>query len=70
MFYRTRIDLAFPTHALALKAREKALALLSEAMTINPGAITEEKGFIIVEQCFHDEDPSIGCTVLEELFTS
>ncbi|KKM03472.1 hypothetical protein LCGC14_1774110 [marine sediment metagenome] len=65
MFYRTRIDLAFTTQADALKAREKALAMLPEAVTINPNTPQEERGFITVERCFHDEDPSLDCLVIE-----
>ena len=70
MFYRTRIDLSFLTRAKALKAREKALAMLPEAFTINPDSLEEETGYIKVEKCYHDVDPSIPCEPIESHFTS
>lgn len=66
MFYRTRIDLFFTDQTEALKAREKALAQLPNSFTINLGMENEERGYIVVEQCFHDEDPSRDCILIEK----
>lgn len=39
------------------------LAIL-KSQTINPGEVTEERGTIILEECYHDEDPVKPCHVL------
>lgn len=69
MFYRSKIDLAFPEQKEALKAIEKAVDVLSFAITLNPGMPSEERGFIIVEKCYHDEDPTKPCEIIKSYQT-
>ena len=66
MFYRVKIDLAYPgdTNPRAIEAH--AETLLHQAVTINPGQPNEERGYIIIEECYHDEDPTKPCIVLVE----
>lgn len=66
MFYRARVDLAFPNEKEANKAIEKAVDVLPFAVVINPATEHEERGYIVVEQCYHDEDPSKPCDKLLE----
>ena len=67
MFYRIRVDLAYPhdTNPKAILAHTKPL--LPGAMSIHPGLINEEKGYIMLEKCYHDEDPTKPCELLELL---
>ena len=69
MFYRIRIDLAFNNQGLAVGLEGHALGVFDLAHTINPGQVNEEKGFIIVEECHHDEEPHVPCTLIEEHLT-
>lgn len=64
MIYRARIDLAFTEEKEARKAIEKALDVFPLSIPINPGTINEERGFITIEKCYHDEDPSKPCETL------
>ncbi|MBA7715053.1 hypothetical protein ES703_124091 [subsurface metagenome] len=64
MFYRLRIDLAFTTIPSPDKARLYAKKLLSQAVVINPGEPNEERGYITLERCHHDELPSQPCEIL------
>jgi len=70
MLYRIRIDLAFDTYDPIDDIKDKALDHLQEAHTINPDQPNEEKGFIIIEECHHDLDPSMPCQFLEVHYTS
>ena len=69
MRYRIRIDLAFPTEAPHLALLNHALGFFPKAVTINPGDINEEVGFITTEKCYHDEEPGRPCEIIEELTT-
>ena len=65
MFYRVRIDLAYPadTNPKAILAHTKGL--MPGAININHGDINQEIGFIILEKCYHDQDPTLPCEVIE-----
>lgn len=69
MFYRIRIDLAFTQAPPPGKIKELAATLLSQALTINPGQRNEERGFISLEQCYHDQDPTKPCDLIGILQT-
>ena len=66
MLYRIRIDLAFPIEAPALALFNHAKGFLPQAVTINPGQVNEEKGFIMREACYHDERGREPCDLVEE----
>ena len=70
MNYRVRVDAPFndlpPTDWLR-RIRDYFLA---NAHTINPSQPHEEIGFVSLEKCYHDEDPSKPCDVIEEHYTS
>lgn len=70
MFYRIRIDLAFTDYDPLNDLIEEAMRRIADAVTINPGTHFEEKGYMIVEQCFHDEHPSKDCQVLAAHYTN
>ena len=55
MIYRVRLDLAFTTLGIAEGLKNHALGLLDQAVIINPGEENEERGYISVEKCYHDE---------------
>lgn len=65
MFYRIKIDLAYPadTNPKAILAHTKGL--MPGALIINPGQDNEERGYIVLEHCFHDEQPNKPCIVVE-----
>lgn len=65
MFYRIRIDLAYPEdlNPKAILAFTKNLMPL--AVVINPGAPNEERGHISLEKCYHDESPTKHCEIIE-----
>ncbi|MBA7493221.1 hypothetical protein ES702_03787 [subsurface metagenome] len=64
MFYRVRIDLAYPEDANPKAIQAHANTLFHDAMTINPGQPNEERGYIMLEKCYHDEDPPRPCEVI------
>lgn len=64
MFYRVQMTLAFPERKEAEKSIEKALDIIGYAVVIHPGEINEERGFILIEKCYHDEDPPKPCEVV------
>jgi len=65
MFYRIRVDLAYPqdTNPKAILAHTKAL--MPDALNINPGQPNQEQGYIILEKCYHDEAPTKPCEIIE-----
>lgn len=69
MFYRIRIDLAFRNPGVYTGLLEHAEGIISQAHTINPGQANEEIGYIITEECYHDEDPAKPCEIIEEQYT-
>lgn len=69
MLYRIMLDLAFTKEASCTAVKKTALDHLKNAVTINPSEPNEEKGFIVIQNCYHDEKPPKPCEVIEEHFT-
>lgn len=69
MLYRITIDLSFVKAASAHAVKKTTLDHFKNAVTINPGELNEEKGFIVVQNCYHDETPPSPCEIIEEHFT-
>ena len=69
MFYRIRIDLAFPDEPPPGRIKELAATLLSRAITIKPGLPDQERGFVLMEKCYHDENPTRPCELITILET-
>lgn len=65
MFYRIRVDLAFPDDINPKAILAHAKSLMVGAVIINPGQPNEERGYITLEKCYHDEDPTKPCEVIE-----
>ena len=70
MIYRIRIDLAFTDEDPLNDILEHAVRSLPDAHTLNPGTDLEEKGYIVTEYCYHDENPQEVCEKLEEYYTT
>ena len=64
MFYRIRIDLAFTNISNLNKVAQLVDPFLKNAVIINPGHLNEERGYILCEECFHDEHPPRPCRVI------
>ena len=64
MFYRIRIDLAYPDDTNPREILAYVKSLLPRAIVINPGQPNEERGYIVLEHCFHDEQPNKQCVVM------
>lgn len=69
MLHRIRLDLAFDSDDPLNDIKEEVLRHFDEAHTINPGTPYDERGFIIIEECQHDEDPIQPCEVVYEKYT-
>lgn len=67
MIYRIRIDLAFTDKDPCDDILDKARDHLAQAIVINPDQLDEERGFITLEKCYHDENPARPCEVIEHL---
>lgn len=61
MIYRIRVDLAFEEEDPALDVYDKALDHIDKAVIINPGQLNEERGYIEVQRCYHNQTPNIPC---------
>lgn len=44
--------------------RAALLPFVTHNVPIHPGEDNEEPGFIQLEKCYHDEDPTAPCTLL------
>lgn len=69
MFYRIRVDLAYPEDTNPKAILAKAKDLLYTSVIINPGQINEERGYITLEKCYHDDDPTKPCEVIQQYYT-
>lgn len=69
MFYRVKIDLAFTNPGVYEGLVNHAQGIISQAITINPEQDNQERGFIITQECFHDETPTKPCVVIDEQYT-
>lgn len=61
MLHRVRIDLAFDRLSDALALYNHGAGVIAQAITINSGRMTEERGIITLEECGHDNDPPETC---------
>lgn len=66
MFYRIKIDLAFTNDDSPFDILEKALDVIDQAIVINPDQDNEERGYVTLEKCYHDEDPTKPCEVIKK----
>lgn len=65
MFYRIRVDLAYPVDINPKAILAFTKDLMANAIIINPSQLNEERGYITLEQCYHDEDPTKPCDIIE-----
>jgi len=65
MFYRIRVDLAYPEDINPKSILAHTKSLMPGAIVINPGQPNEERGYIMLEKCYHDQDPTISCQIIE-----
>lgn len=66
MLYRVRLDLSFPSESPATDIIEEALRRLPVSVTIAPGTPLEERGYVMMELCGHDQTPPIPCVTLSQ----
>lgn len=65
MFYRVTMDLAFTEEDEARDFFHDGEIALPKASIINPGSETEERGYIRLQKCYHDQDPNEPCIELD-----
>lgn len=65
MFYRITIDLCFEHFDLMEDIRDKTLDRISDAIILNPHQLNEERGFMKIEECRHDQAPNEPCTLIQ-----
>ena len=61
MLYRIQLDLSFETEQHFTPLAVLAKAQFIHAVTIKPGLLNEQKGFIKTTDCNHDLDVVIPC---------
>ena len=66
MFYRVRADLAFTEPDEGYDFFQDCQIALSKANVINPGQPNEKRGSIMIERCYHDQDPVLPCEVIDQ----
>jgi len=66
MFYRVRVNLPFTIEDEANDFYHDCDLALPKSAIINPGQPNEERGYIILEECHHDETPSLPCLIIKE----
>lgn len=64
MIYRITLDLSFESLDPALDIWDKAMDHEDQAVNIRPGQDSEERGFLKLVECRHDEDPLAPCEEL------
>ena len=68
MLYRARIDLCFDKEATAQTIIDGAKSALSEAvMVARQDEPTGEISFIEIHKCYHDEEPTKPCEIIERI---
>lgn len=67
MFYRLVVDLNFKQEDIPERAYRDAKWLLENAIIINRDQPNEERGYIELQQCFHDEEPTKPCTIIRHI---
>jgi len=66
MFYRVTANLHFTEPDEANDFYHDCQVALPKSDTINPDTISIEKGHIEIHKCYHDEDPTKPCEVINE----
>lgn len=69
MNYRIMIDISFEKEASARAVLKTAKDHIKNSVIINPGTPNEERGYIRLQECYHDEDPWGACQLIEEHLT-
>ena len=64
--YRLDITLFLDDLIEAENIRDTLVKLKDLFITINKGTETEERSFIRLHECYHDEDPTKPCKVISE----
>lgn len=70
MFYRVTANLHFTIQDEANDFYHDCELALAKAQTINPGQLNQETGAIILQKCYHDENPNQPCEVISTAETS
>lgn len=65
MIYRVHAMLAFKIPDEGVDFYHDCEVALAKASIINPSTLKEERGFIMLERCWHDEDLVIPCETLQ-----
>jgi len=66
MFYRVTADILFQIPDEGTDFFHDCEIALGKGVTINPGQPNEEKSRILWQRCYHDDDPTKPCEVIEE----
>ena len=66
MIWRVHAALAFNEYDEALDFFHDCEIAHSKAVDIKPGQPDEEKGYAFLEECYHDQDPSLPCKSLKQ----
>lgn len=61
MLWRVTVDLSFEKEDKARAFLKQGQAALLKAKTINSGTPAQEAGFVRLQRCYHDLDPSQPC---------
>ncbi|MEM2370595.1 MAG: hypothetical protein QXH51_06805 [Candidatus Bathyarchaeia archaeon] len=67
MKYRVVVSFICESEETARRIYNAAKALSHFMLTIRRGEPAEERSFIILERCYHDEDPTKPCEVIEQI---
>ena len=65
MFYRLTANLNYTDYDPLNDLLEELARRFPQALTINPGGMNYEPSFYTVQRCFHDQDLTAECQVLE-----
>jgi len=67
MFFRVRANLPFTNEDEANDFYHDCQVAFPKASIINPGLPNQETRSISLGKCYHDQDPTIPCEVINEL---
>lgn len=65
MYYSLVLSLAFKQKTIPDQAAAAIKYLIDNAFIVNPHQENEERGFIELQRCYHDEDPHKPCKRLK-----
>ncbi|MBA7696793.1 hypothetical protein ES703_105445 [subsurface metagenome] len=65
MYYALTLSLAFKQKTIPDKAAAAVKYLIDNAFIVNPRQDDEERGFIELARCYHDESPHRDCKRLK-----